>query len=132
MLDVIRALRYLGRQGIALQGHKGDDNFIQLMVALGAKDENIQDYLNKSLGNKCTSHDFPSELLEIIPTHPALLEKIEEIRPKRKNSLVSGNRPGEKFLSLTHPHSPMCIRMYTFNFENQTNKPKKQGYKKTK
>ena len=131
MLDVIWGLRYLGTQGIALQGHKGEDNFTQLMVALGAKDENIQNYLNKSLGNKCTSHDIQSELLEIIPTHPKL-KKIEEIRPKRKNSLVSGNRPGEKFLSLTHPHSPMCIRIYTFNFENQINKPKKQGYKKTK
>ena len=70
MLDVIRGLRYLGRQGIALQGHKGDDNFTQLMVVLGAKDENIQDHLNKSLGNKCTSHYIQSELLEIIPTPP--------------------------------------------------------------
>ena len=70
MLDVIRGLRYLGRQGIALQGHKGDDNFTQLMVVLGAKDENIQDHLNKLLGNKCTSQDIQSELLEIIPTPP--------------------------------------------------------------
>ena len=70
MLDVIRGLRYLGRQGIALQGHKGDDNFTQLMVVLGAKDENMQDHLNKSLGNKCTSQDIQSELLEIIPTPP--------------------------------------------------------------
>lgn len=28
-------------QGIPLQGHKGEDNFTQLMVLLGAKDENI-------------------------------------------------------------------------------------------
>ena len=126
-------MRYLGTQGIALQGHKGEDNFTQLMVPLGAKDENIQDYLNKSLGNKCTSHDIQSELLEIIPTHPALLEKIEEIRPKRKNSLVSGNRPGEKFLSLTHPHSPMCIRIYTFiSKTKQTSQKNKDIKKKTK
>ena len=26
-LDVIRGLRYLSRQGIALQGHKSEDNF---------------------------------------------------------------------------------------------------------
>ena len=70
MLDVIRGLRYLDRQGIALQGHKGEDNFTQLMVVLEAKDENIQDHLNKSLGNKCTCHDIQSELLEIIPTPP--------------------------------------------------------------
>ena len=32
----------------------------------------------------------------------------------------------KKFLSLTRPHSPMCIRIYIFNFKNQINKQKKQ------
>ena len=41
LLNVIRGLRYLERQGIALQGHKDEDNFTQLMVLLGANDENI-------------------------------------------------------------------------------------------
>ena len=58
LLDVIRGLRYLGRQGIALQGHSGEDNFTQLMILLGAKDKNIRDHLNKSLGNKYTSDLF--------------------------------------------------------------------------
>ena len=40
LLDV-RGLIYLDGQGIPLQGHKGEDNFTQLMVLLGAKDENI-------------------------------------------------------------------------------------------
>ena len=43
-------------------------------------------------------------------------------RPK-KGSLVSGNRPGENFLSLTLLHSRMYIRIY-FDFKKQTKKGK--------
>ena len=32
----------------------------------------------------------------------------------------------KNFLSLTLPHSRMCIRIYIFNFKKQTNKQKKQ------
>ena len=74
LLDVIRDLKYLGKQGIALQGHKGEDNFTQLMVLLAAKDESIQDHLNKSFGNKCTGHGIQNELSEII-AHHVLREK---------------------------------------------------------
>ena len=50
-----------------------------------------------------------------------------------QSSLYSGNRPGEIFLSLTRPHSRMCIRIYSFNFKKQqTNKQKKQELKKAK
>ena len=79
LLDAIRRLRYLIREGIALQGHKGEDDFTQLMVFLGTKDENIRDHLNKLLVNKYTSHDIQNEVLEIM-VHHALLEKIEETR----------------------------------------------------
>ena len=48
-LDIIRGLRYLGRQGITLQGHKREDNFTQLILLLGAKNKNIRDHLKKSL-----------------------------------------------------------------------------------
>ena len=58
LLDVIWGLRYLDRKGIVLQSHKGEDNFTQLMFLLGAEDENMRDHLNKSLGNKYTSHDI--------------------------------------------------------------------------
>ena len=47
---------------------------------------------------------------------------------KRQNSLVSGNSPGEFFLSLTRLHSRMCIRIYIFNFK----KTKKQNKNNTK
>ena len=42
LLYAIRCLRYLGRQGIALQGHKGEDNFTQIMVVFTAKDEKFK------------------------------------------------------------------------------------------
>ena len=50
---------------------------------------------------------------------------------EKKSSLVSGNRPGKKFLSLIRQHSRMCIKVYIFKFKkHQTNK--KQESKKAK
>ena len=47
-----------------------------------------------------------------------------------KSSLVSGNWPGEIFfLSPTHLHSRMCIRIYIFHLEKQTSKQKKNTKK---
>ena len=37
----------------------------------------------------------------------------------KKSSLVSGNKSGEFFLSLAHPHSQDCIRIYIFCFEKE-------------
>ena len=36
----------------------------------------------------------------------------------------------KKILSLTLPHSRMCIRIYIFNFKKQTNKQKKTRIQK--
>ena len=47
----------------------------------------------------------------------------------QKSSLVSGNRPGEIFLSLTRPHSRMCIRIYIFNLKKQKIKNQKKQKK---
>ena len=41
LLNVIRCLRYLARQGIALQGNGNNFNFMQEMMLLGTKDESI-------------------------------------------------------------------------------------------
>ena len=48
LLHVIQGLRYLGRQGIALQGLKKGDNFTQLTVLFGAMDVNMRDHFIKS------------------------------------------------------------------------------------
>ena len=61
LLEVVRGLRYLGRQVITLQDHRGEDNHSKLFVLLGAKDKKTQDYFNIPLGNKSTSHDIRNE-----------------------------------------------------------------------
>ena len=53
------------------------------------------------------------------------------VRPK-KSSLVSRSRPGEIFLSVTRPHSRMCIRIYILNFKQQQKKKKIKNQKKQK
>ena len=54
LLDVIRCLRYLARQGIALQGNENNYNFTQLMILLETKDESIIAHLDGRIGNKYT------------------------------------------------------------------------------
>ena len=66
LLDVIKCLRYLSRQGIALQGHHENDNFTQLLCLLGTKDEKILKHLDDSIGHKYTHHDFQNKMLHII------------------------------------------------------------------
>ena len=52
---------------------------------------------------------------------------------QKKSSLVPENQPGENFLSLTHPHSRMSIRLFVFSFKKQqTNKQKNQNKTKIK
>ena len=50
----------------------------------------------------------------------------------KKSSLVSRSRPGEIFLSVTRPHSRMCIRIYILNFKKQQTNKRKQESKKQK
>ena len=52
-------------------------------------------------------------------------------RPKESSS-VSGNRPGEKFLSLTRPHSQICIRIKIFKFQKNKQISKNKNTKKAK
>ena len=61
LLEVVRGLRYLSRQVITLQGHRGGDNHSKLFVLLGAEDKKTRDYFNIPLGNKSTSHDIRNE-----------------------------------------------------------------------
>ena len=48
-------------------------------------------------------------------------------KKKKKNSLVSGNRMGETFLSLTRPHIRMCIRIYIKLKRNISTKPQQNN-----
>ena len=58
LLDVIKCLRYLARQGIALEGNKNNDHFTQLMMLLGTNDKRIIAHMDGTLGNKHIHHDI--------------------------------------------------------------------------
>ena len=88
LLDVIRCLRYLARQGIALQGNKNNDYFTQLMMLLGTNDKRIIVHMDGTLGNKHTHHGIQNELLYIMSRH-VLLSKLETIR---KNFFFNNSR----------------------------------------
>ena len=88
LLDVIRCLRYLGRQGISLQGHDGNDNFTQLLLLLGSKDSNITDHISGKVGNKYSYPDAQNELLNLMGTE-VLRIKLEVIRDRRFYSIIA-------------------------------------------
>ena len=79
MLDVIKCLRYLYCEGIALQGHDKNENFTQFLRLLGTKNENILKHLDDSIGQKYTHHDFQKEILHIM-AYQVLQSKLANIR----------------------------------------------------
>ena len=82
LLDVIMCLRYLARQGTALQGNGNNVNFTQLMMLLGTKDGSIIAHLDGTIGNKYyTHHDIQNELLNIMSRH-VLFSKLKTICKK--------------------------------------------------
>ena len=64
------------RRGIALQRNENNDNFTQLMMLLGTKDESIIAHLDRRIGNKYTHCDIQNELLNIT-SRLILLSKLE-------------------------------------------------------
>ena len=80
-------MRYLSRQGIALQGHDENDNFTQLLRLLGTKDENILKHLDDSIGHKYTHHDFQNEILHIMASQ-VLRSKLANIRKCQFFSMI--------------------------------------------
>ena len=66
LLQVLRSLRYLGRQGIALQGHDGNNNFTHLLRLLSTNDKNILYPLEEKIGHKYMHNDVQNEILDIM------------------------------------------------------------------
>ena len=62
LVNVIRCLRYLARQGIALQVNEHNDNFTQLMMLLGTKDENIIAHLDGTMGKNIITNIILSNI----------------------------------------------------------------------
>ena len=78
LFAIMRCLRYLARQGIAIQVTHDNDNFTQLLKLIGTKDASIIDILNQG-SQKFTHHDAQNELLDIMAKQ-VLSKKIEAIR----------------------------------------------------
>ena len=65
LIVVLNCLRYLARQGIAIQGKHGEGNFTHLLKLLGTKDSTITNRLQQASQN-FTYHDVQNELLDIM------------------------------------------------------------------
>ena len=88
LLEVIKYLRYLSRQGTSLQGHNNIDNFTQLLYLLGAKDKNIMNHLDGKVSHKYNHHDMQNELLNIMGAQ-LLQEKLAAIRDRKLFSIMA-------------------------------------------
>ena len=86
-MQVIRCLRYLGRQGIAFQGSDGNDNLTQLLRLLGTNDTNIADHLKGKSGYKYTHSDVQKEILNIM-ANLTLQEKLKVIQERQFFSII--------------------------------------------
>ena len=69
LIDVIKCLKFLSRQGIPLQGHDNNDNLTQTLLLLGTKDDNITKQIHGQIGHKYTHNDIQNELLSIMSPH---------------------------------------------------------------
>ena len=105
LLDVIRCLRYLGRQGIALQGHDDNDNFTQLLHLLGNKDSSIMDHIIGKIGHKYSHHDVQNELLNLMGAQ-VLRKKLDTVRERRFYSMMTDEGTN---VSNAEQHS-FCVR----------------------
>ena len=88
LLDVIRCLRYLARQGIPLQGLDNNDNITQLLHLLGTKDDSIIKHLGGKVGHKYTHHNMQNELLHIMASK-VLRVKVSTIQKRKYFSLMA-------------------------------------------
>ena len=86
LISIMKCLRYLARQGIAIQGTHGDDNFTQLLKLMGTKDTSIIDRLSQA-SQKFTHHEVQNEILDIMAKQ-VLSKKVETIGASDFYSIV--------------------------------------------
>ena len=87
LIDVVRYLRLLARQAIALQGDANEDNFSQLMLLLSTKDDNITKHL-ASKKHKYTRHEIQNELLDLM-ARQVLRSKVMTIEKNRYFAIMA-------------------------------------------
>ena len=77
LTNVIRCLRFLAMQGITIQGNTGEDNFSQLLMLLGTKDQSITSTPER-IRLKYRHSDIQNELFDLM-AQQVLREKLKEI-----------------------------------------------------
>ena len=88
LIDIIKCLKFLSRQGIPLQGHDNNDNLTQTFLVLGAKDDNITKHIHGQIFHKYTHNDIQNELLCIMSCH-VLRAKLSIIRERKFFSIMA-------------------------------------------
>ena len=113
LIDVIRCLRFLAKQGITIQGNPGNDNFTQLLMLLGTKDSSIHATLGKTR-YKYTHNDIQNELLDLMAQH-ILREKLKEIRENDFFAIMA-----DEYTDISNIEQlSMCLRTVSDNLEIQ-------------
>ena len=104
LIDVIQCLRFLARQGIAIQGNPGNDNFTQLLMLLGTKDPSIKSTLERTR-LKYTHNDIQNELLDLMAQH-VIREKLKYIRENDIFSILA-----DEYTDISNLEQlSMCVR----------------------
>ena len=83
LLEVIRCLRYLDRQGIVLKAQDGSDNFTQLLRLLSTNNKNILHHLEGKIGHKYRHNYVQNKILHIMAVL-TLQEKLVTIRERKR------------------------------------------------
>ena len=112
LVHVIRCQRFLERQGMAILGNPGEDNFTQLLL-LSTKDPSIRLKLERS-HLKYTHNDIQNELLVLMAQH-VIWEKLTEIK---KNNFVA--IMAEEYTDTDNLEQlSICLRTVSDNLEIQ-------------
>ena len=113
LADVIRCLRFLARQGMAIQGNPGNDNFTQLLLLLATKDPSIQSKLERSR-LKYTHNDIQNELLDLMAQH-VIREKLTEIKQNNFFAIMA-----DEYTDISNLEQlSICLRTVSDNLEIQ-------------
>ena len=115
LINVIRCLRFLARQGIAVQGNQGEDNFTNLLKLLGTKDQSIISALERSR-LKYTHSDVQNELFDLM-AQQVLREKLKEVREHDFFAIMA-----DEYTDISNLEQlSMCLRTVTDDLEIEEN-----------
>jgi hypothetical protein len=110
-MKIIECLQYLGRQGLAFQGHTDDEsNFCQL-VKLRAKDDPAITKWMQRRNNTYTSHDIQNEICSIM-SHQVLKGIVKEVG-ENMFSIIA-----DEYTDLSNKEQlTLCLRWIDGDFE---------------